>query len=479
MKRTTQAACFTFLVVLAGTLIPSAEAISDSPTPKRYVCPPCSVDCHDVVYDKPGRCPKCNMTLIEQDSLRNVAIVVWDGVELLDFAGPGEVFAAARVGDAPAFRVFTVGLSSAPITSQGFLTVTPNYTIENCPQPSVLIIPGGGTSPLTENEPFLKWVKKTSNNTDMILTVCTGAFVLAETGLLDDIEATTWHGAIESLRRSAPDTKVHADRRFVDNGDIITAAGVSAGIDGALYALSRVAGPDIAAKTARYMEYDYWPDAKGHTNTAELRRRIKENPDAVIAMLEAKLRAGILQGPALLHDPGYFPLHENRAFRELVQRFCHESEITMVTDDEPGQSLVVSGRVVDEDGNPVRRALIYAFHTDHLGNYSSSGGNVGSMGDSLNPRIFGYIRTAEDGTYRFKTIHPGQYPDDGPPAHIHYEVTADGYKKLVTEMMFEGDSRMTSRNRRSFEQAGFIICEPQKNDEGVKTCECNFVIRKG
>lgn len=416
------------------------------------------------------------MTLVEQGSLRNVAIVVWDGVELLDFAGPGEVFAAAQVGDSPAFRVFTVGLTAEPIISQGFLKISPNYTIENCPQPSVLIIPGGGTSPLTDNDAFMRWVKKTSNNTEMILTVCTGAFVLAETGLLDNIEATTWHGAIDSLRRAAPGAKVHADRRFVDNGDIITSAGVSAGIDGALFALSRLAGPDIAAKTARYMEYDYWPDAEGRTNSANLHRRIEENPKAVIAMLETMLEAGILRGPALLHDPGYFPLHENRAFRELMQRFCHASEITMVTPDEPGESLVVSGRVTDENGNPVHRALIYAFHTDHLGNYSSSGGNVGSMGDSLNPRIFGFIRTGEDGRYRFRSIHPGQYPDNGPPAHIHFEVTADGHEKLITEMMFEGDSRMNRENRRSFERAGFIIGVPKKKD-GITTCECNFVLR--
>lgn len=469
------------LPLIAASLIAalwSPPAHAESPSPKRFVCPPCPVDCHDVTYDKPGRCPKCSMTLVEQSSVRNVVIVVWDGVELLDFAGPAEVFAAATISGDAAFKVSTVSLTKKPITSQGFLKVTPDYSIEDCPQPDVLIIPGGGTRPLTDNEPFMAWVKKTSNNTEIILTVCTGAFVVAKAGLLDDLEATTWHGAIDSLRRAAPNTKVHADRRFVDNGDIITSAGVSAGIDGALFALARVTGPDVAAKTARYMEYDYWPDAEGRSASHRLRNQIADNPDSVIAMLESQMRAGILESARVLSDPAYFPLHENPKFRDLFKRFSNNSEIEIVTPDEPGEALVVSGRVTDESGKPIHRAQIYAFHTDLQGNYSSSGGNVGSMGDSLNPRLFGYLRTAEDGTYQIKTIHPGQYPGQGPPAHIHFCVSASEYEKLETEMMFEGDSRLSEKNRGNFLSAGFTIAKPSPNSKGEKECKCDFTLRK-
>lgn len=467
-----------FALILLGlvTLVQIPAIAADS---KRFVCPPCSSNCHDVIYDKAGQCPKCHMTLMEQSQLRNVAIVVWDGVELLDFAGPGEVFADARIGDKPVFNVFTVGLTSDPVISQGFLKMSPTYSISNCPQPDVLIIPGGGTQPLTGNSEFMAWVKKASNNTEMIITVCTGAFVAAKAGLLDDLEATTWHGAVDALRREAKDTKVHADRRFVDNGDIITTAGVSAGIDGALQALAHLAGPDIAAKTARYMEYDYWPDLEGRTASLRLQSQIKKNPDSVLAQLESLFRAGVLDASLTIGDPAYFPLHENPRFRDLMRRFCNRADIDLVMPDEPGIRLTVSGKVADANGKPVERAQIYAFHTDLQGNYSSSGGNVGSMGDSLNPRIFGYMRTSADGSYHFRTIHPGQYPGDGPPAHIHFQVVADGFEKLVTELMFEGDSRLNSQNRASFERANFTICKPDRTPNGDESCKCDFVLRNG
>lgn len=473
------------LALMTGILISQlAPAIghaadADDSTPKaRYVCPPCPVNCHDKTFDRPGRCPVCNMTLVEQVAQRNVAILIWDGVELLDFAGPGEVFAAARVGDHAPFKVFTVGLTREAVTSQGFLKITPNFSIEDCPAPDVLIIPGGNSGAVTRNAALVAWVEKVANNTEMILSVCTGAFVLAKAGLLDDLEATTWHGAVDALRREATRTRVHAGRRYVDNGDIITSAGVSAGIDGALHALARLTGPDVAARAARYMEYDAWADADGRSESLRLRARIDDDPESVLAMLEASLRAGILRGGTLLSDPAYFPLHENPQFRDLIRRYSHSSEIVMVTDDEPGERLLVTGTVRDDQGQPVPRAIIYAFHTDLNGNYSSSGGNVGSMGDSLNPRLFGYVRSGEDGRFTIRTIRPGQYPGNGPPAHIHLEVTSAEHEKLVTELMFEGDSRMNAENRPHFERAGFVISGVEESGEGEFRTRCDLVLRK-
>ena len=351
-----------------------------------YVCPPCPVDCHDIAFDNPGRCPQCGMTLVEVVAVRNAAILVWDGVELLDFSGPGEVFAAARVGGTVAFNVITISPDGKPITSQGFLKITPDYSIENCPKISVLIIPGGDTRPITQDQKMMSWIKKTSTQTDMILTVCTGAFVLAKAKLLDGIEATTWHGAIASLRKEAPRTKVHDDRRYVDNGDIITSAGVSAGIDGALHALARLTGPDVARKTARYMEYDWRPDVPQGERRAELKRRSAEDPPGVLFDLERSLKEGVREASETLADADLFQLHEDPRFRELIRKNAQRPTATLTTPDEPGESLIVTGRILDQENKPVAAALVYVYHTSKAGVYSTKGGNTASMGDSLNPR---------------------------------------------------------------------------------------------
>jgi len=195
-------------------------------------------------------------------SARNVAIVLYEGVELLDFAGPGEVFAAAsRIasvpGADPAFHVYTVASSKSPIVSQGFLKVTPDYSIDEAPHPDILVLPGGSSANLTNDERFMTWVKKTIEGAEVSFSVCTGAFVLAKAGALDGKNATTWFGATERLRQMVPKATVLDGRRFIDEGRIVTTAGVSAGIDGALHLVARLAGRAVADQTARYMEY-HW-----------------------------------------------------------------------------------------------------------------------------------------------------------------------------------------------------------------------------
>jgi transcriptional regulator GlxA family with amidase domain len=196
---------------------------------------------------------------------RNVAIVLYEGVELLDFAGPAEVFEAAGTRGASrgrdAFRVYTVAASTAPLTSQGFLEVTPDHTWADAPAPDVLVIPGGSTQNLVEDAKFLEWLRKTAPKAEVSMSVCTGAFAFAKLGLLDGATATTWYGAVDSLRRAAPKANVTDGRRFVDNGSIVTTAGVSAGIDGALHVVARLVGRRVADETARYMEYHWTPEA--------------------------------------------------------------------------------------------------------------------------------------------------------------------------------------------------------------------------
>ena len=189
--------------------------------------------------------------------VRNVAILVYDRVELLDFAGPGEVFAAA--GRRGGFRVYTVGARREPITSQGFVQVTPEFSIADAPRPDIVVIPGGGVDSVLNDRALMDWIRAASQDAEIMLSVCNGALVLAQAGLLDGIEATTHHGSLDALRRMAPQTRVYDHRRFVDNGKVITSAGVSAGIDSSLYVLQRLKGEDMARSVARYMEYNWQP----------------------------------------------------------------------------------------------------------------------------------------------------------------------------------------------------------------------------
>lgn len=188
---------------------------------------------------------------------KNVAIFVHEAVELLDFAGPAEVFAAADRGRA--FNVYTVAVADGDIVSQRFLTIKPQYTVANCPKPDIIVLPGGNTRIPLQDARVIEWIQKAAPDAEVVMSVCTGAFLLAKAGLLDGQEATTHWGSIEGLKKAAPKTKVHADRRIVDNGKVVTCAGVSAGIDGALHVVERLLGGPVAQETARYMEYRWEP----------------------------------------------------------------------------------------------------------------------------------------------------------------------------------------------------------------------------
>jgi len=195
---------------------------------------------------------------------RNVAIVLYDRVELLDFAGPGEVFAAAArigaTGDTPAFRVYTVGRTKAPLTSEGFVQITPEFSVEDAPKPDLVVFPGGGVGSIVGDPVLMAWAKSAVDSAEIAVSVCNGAFVLGSLGVLDGKTVTTHFGAMPRLRSSFPKANVQEGRRFVDNGKIVTTAGVSAGIDGALHVVARLLGRAAADETARYMEYRWAPE---------------------------------------------------------------------------------------------------------------------------------------------------------------------------------------------------------------------------
>jgi transcriptional regulator GlxA family with amidase domain len=193
---------------------------------------------------------------------RTVAILIFEDVELLDFAGPYEVFSAvSRQPDRieRLLEVFTVAESIDPITCRNGLVVQPAYTLATCPPFEVLVVPGGqGTRTAVSRVELIDWIKERKKTVELITSVCTGSFLLAKAGMLNEKPATTHWGSIERMRKSYPRVEVREDVRWVEVGDIVTSAGVSAGIDMALHVVTRLYGEEISRRTARWIEYDYW-----------------------------------------------------------------------------------------------------------------------------------------------------------------------------------------------------------------------------
>jgi len=188
---------------------------------------------------------------------RTLALLLFDDVEVLDFAGPFEVFSVAnRFTDPPAFNLVTVAERAGRIRARGGLSVNPDHTLADCLPPDILLVPGGqGTRREMNNARVVDWVRTAAAGAEWVLSVCSGALILAKAGLLDGLEATTHHGAIELLREAAPRTTVITGRRFVDAGRVVTSAGIAAGIDMTLYVVGRILGEEVSESTARQMEY--------------------------------------------------------------------------------------------------------------------------------------------------------------------------------------------------------------------------------
>jgi putative intracellular protease/amidase len=252
-------------ILVIALLIAGALAVSatHAPAAKRYVCPPCGSPCDTTVYDAPGVCKTCGMTLIEEEAAaskpadapdaKKVAILVFNGVEILDYTGPYEMFGAAGCD------VYTVAASKDPVTTAMGMTVVPKYTFTDAPRPDVLVVPGGGVYGASRDEATLHYVRDTTAKAQHTMSVCNGAFILANAGLLDGLTATTTYHNIPKLAEQYPKIKVVGDRRYVDNGKIITTAGLSAGMDGALHVIALLFGTGFAQSVALGEEYDWNP----------------------------------------------------------------------------------------------------------------------------------------------------------------------------------------------------------------------------
>jgi putative intracellular protease/amidase/YHS domain-containing protein len=194
-----------------------------------------------------------------------VAFVISDGAVVIDFCGPWEVFQDASPMDGKGgFNLYTVAEKQAPVETSGGMKILPNYTFENAPQPKIIVIPAQNG----DNEAMYRWIRESSKATDVTMSVCTGAFVLAKTGLLSGKSATTHHYAYTDLAMQYPDIHVKRGYRFVEEGKIATAGGLTSGMDLALRVVERYYGRDQAMRTALNMEYQGqgWLDATGASN---------------------------------------------------------------------------------------------------------------------------------------------------------------------------------------------------------------------
>jgi putative intracellular protease/amidase len=194
-----------------------------------------------------------------------IAILVFDSIQLFDFMGPYDVLRRDNdvylVSEKPVIETYGGAVPS--------LKITPQYTFANAPQPDVLVIPGGGSNKpgkrgvgaQLQNPALIEWVKETAGKSRYVLTVCNGAFIAAEAGLLNDMKATTFHTMIEDLKQAYPRVKVVDDQRFVDNGRIISTAGITSGVDGALYLNSKLHGKAASQLAALSLEYAWNPES--------------------------------------------------------------------------------------------------------------------------------------------------------------------------------------------------------------------------
>jgi len=251
----------------------------------------------------------------------NVAFLLSDGAVVIDFAGPWEVFQDANVvgRTQPAFNLYTVAEATAPVTVSAGARIVPQYALDGAPAPNVVVVPAQADPTAAVK----RWLVATAQHADLIMSVCTGALVLAQAGLLDGLTVTTHHSAFTTLPMQYPKVAVAHGVRFVDNGRIATSAGLSAGIDLALHVVARYYGKTAAQQTAYDMEYqsNHWLDAD---NAAYRKPPLPQAGNAICTVCWMQVA---LQNALALSYRGkkyYFcmPAHE-RVFAAAPERFMN------------------------------------------------------------------------------------------------------------------------------------------------------------
>ncbi|HLY15874.1 MAG TPA: DJ-1/PfpI family protein [Bryobacteraceae bacterium] len=199
-----------------------------------------------------------------------VAVAISEGAVMIDYAGPWEVFQDAnRPSGGHAFNLYTVAESTRPVTASGGLKLLPDFSFADAPAPKIIVIPAQ-----SGNQAMLEWIRKSAKTADVVMSVCTGAFILAKTGLLDGKAATTHHASYGGFAMKYRDVRLKRGFRFVESApNLATAGGLTSGIDLALHIVERYFGRASAEGTAYFMEYqgEGWKDVTGGANQAYLK----------------------------------------------------------------------------------------------------------------------------------------------------------------------------------------------------------------
>ena len=241
----------------AATLLATGGAVaprSDEPAQDGYVCPPCGCSEDGKVSNEPGSCKACSMRRIRQSQIQRVAVLLFEGVQIIDYAAPWEVFGQAG------FEIFSVSKTGQPLKTSMGMAVTPAHSFETAPVPTILLVPGGDVRSIVEDKAAVDWVRATAGKAKHVLSVCNGAFILAEAGLLENQKATTYYPLMDMLESAAPGIHVVRDARCVDNGKVITSAGLSSGMDSSIHLVSKILGLATAQRLALNLEYDWKPE---------------------------------------------------------------------------------------------------------------------------------------------------------------------------------------------------------------------------
>lgn len=261
-----------------------------------FMCPPCGMACDTVKHAQGGACRLCGMQLMagfpelvgksgrghfQHIRGKKVAILIFDGVEIIDFAPEFEIFGQAGC------RVFTVAERDTTIRTMMGLRILPDYNFQNAPDADIVILPGGMVD--HENPNIRAWMQKAHERATTMLTVCNGAYFPAAAGLLDGQKATTFNGSLWELKQIAPKVEVVDNQRFVDNGKIVTSAGLASGMDAAFHILGKYEGRGRAQEVATFLEYNW--DAEGKYVRAQLAdRHLRPLDDALSPFLLRTLR---------------------------------------------------------------------------------------------------------------------------------------------------------------------------------------------
>lgn len=360
-------------ILSLALLLAAALATPSAPAARRYVCPPCGMPCDQVVHDKPGQCPACGARLVDQQSARaesedrasrTVGILLFDGVEIIDYTGPWEVFGAAG------YEVFTVAEAKRPITTAMGMTVVPRYTLAEAPQPTVLLVPGGGIVGPQSSPATLRWIAQTSARAQHTLSVCNGAFLLAKAGLLEGLSATTTYRLLDELQAEFPKVRVVRDERFVDNGRIITAGGLSSGIDGALHLVAKQRGNGAAQRVALGIEYD-WRPKEGFARGALAETLIPDlNLDDLGTWTLLRTEGGVDRWE--IEARAATELSEGQLLERIGKVLAAAGKWRKAPAGTPGPSTGSAWRFEDRDGRPWKGSLTVRSVPDQAGQYTAT-----------------------------------------------------------------------------------------------------------